>query len=49
MRFLRLFFRILSRNVLFLGGGRGPTPEEVSESGDHQIYAKDPEPPNDDI
>jgi hypothetical protein len=48
MRFLRLFFRILSRNFLFLGGGRGPTPGEVSESGDNQIYAKDPEPPNDD-
>jgi hypothetical protein len=48
MRFLRLLFRILSRNVLFPGGGRGPTPEEVSESGDHQIYAKDPEPANGD-
>jgi hypothetical protein len=32
--FLRTFFRILARNVLFLGGGRGPTPEEVDERDD---------------
>jgi len=32
--FLRTFFRILARNVLFLFGGRGPTPEEVAESDD---------------
>jgi hypothetical protein len=28
------FFRILARNILFLGGGRGPTPEEVDERDD---------------
>jgi hypothetical protein len=32
--FLRTFFRILARNVLFLFGGRGPTPEEVAERDD---------------
>jgi hypothetical protein len=32
--FLRTFFRILARNVLFLCGGRGPTPEEVAERDD---------------
>jgi hypothetical protein len=34
MSFLRTFFRILARNTLFLGGGRGPTPEEVDERDD---------------
>jgi len=34
--FLRLFFRILARNILFLGGGRGPTPEELDERGDYR-------------
>jgi hypothetical protein len=34
VNFLRTFFRILARNVLFLFGGRGPTPEEVDERGD---------------
>ena len=28
------FFRILARNLLFLSGGRGPTPEEVDERDD---------------
>jgi hypothetical protein len=28
MSFLRSFFRILARNIMFLGGGRGPTPDE---------------------
>ena len=32
--FLGSFFRILARNVLVLGGGRGPTPEEVDERDD---------------
>jgi hypothetical protein len=32
--FLRTFFRILARNVLFLFGGRRPTPEEVDERDD---------------
>jgi hypothetical protein len=32
--FLGSFFRILARNLLFLGGGRGPTPEEVDERDD---------------
>ena len=32
--FLGSFFRILARNILFLGGGRGPTPEEVDERDD---------------
>jgi hypothetical protein len=32
--FLGSFFRILARNVLFLFGGRGPTPEEVDERDD---------------
>jgi hypothetical protein len=36
MSFLRTFFRILTRNLLFLGGGRGPVPEEVDEKGDVQ-------------
>jgi hypothetical protein len=32
--FLGTFFRILARNVMFLFGGRGPTPEEVDERDD---------------
>jgi hypothetical protein len=32
--FLGTFFQILARNVLFLFGGRGPTPEEVDERDD---------------
>jgi hypothetical protein len=32
--FLGTFFRILARNLMFLGGGRGPTPEEVDERDD---------------
>ena len=32
--FLGTFFRILARNVLFLFGGRGPTPDEVNERDD---------------
>jgi hypothetical protein len=32
--FLGTFFRILARNLMFLGGGRGPTPEEVAEQDD---------------
>ena len=32
--FLGSFFRILARNVLFLFGGRGPTPEEIDERDD---------------
>ena len=32
--FFGTFFRVLARNILFLGGGRGPTPEEVDESED---------------
>jgi len=32
--FLGTFFRILARNLMFLGGGRGSTPEEVHESDD---------------
>jgi hypothetical protein len=32
--FLGTFVRTLARNVLFLFGGRGPTPEEVDESDD---------------
>jgi hypothetical protein len=32
--FLGSFIRILARNVLFLFGGRGPTPEEVDERDD---------------
>ncbi len=32
--FFGSFFRILARNVLFLFGGRGPTPEEVDERDD---------------
>jgi hypothetical protein len=32
--FLGSFFRILARNVLFLFGGRGPTPEELDERVD---------------
>jgi hypothetical protein len=34
MSFLRTFFRIFVRNILFLGGGRGPVPEEVDEKDD---------------
>jgi hypothetical protein len=32
--FLGSFFRILARNVMFLFGGRGATPEEVDERDD---------------
>jgi hypothetical protein len=32
--FLGTFLRIFACNVLFLGGGRGPTPEEVDERDD---------------
>ncbi len=32
--FLGSFFRILARNLMFLGGGRGRTPEEVDERDD---------------
>jgi hypothetical protein len=32
--FFGSFFRILARNLMFLGGGRGPTPEEVDERDD---------------
>jgi len=38
VKFLRSFFRILARNVLFLGGGRGPTPDEVNERDDYRDY-----------
>jgi hypothetical protein len=31
---LGTFFRILARNLMFLGGGRGRTPEEVDERDD---------------
>jgi hypothetical protein len=31
---LGTFFRILARNVMFLFGGRGPTPEELDERDD---------------
>jgi hypothetical protein len=41
MKFFRLFFRILARNILYLGGGRGPTPEELNERGDYRIYEGD--------
>lgn len=34
LSFLRLYVRILARNILFLFGGRGPTPEELDEKGD---------------
>jgi hypothetical protein len=34
MQFLRTFFRILARNIMFLGAGRGPTPEELDERDD---------------
>jgi hypothetical protein len=36
MKFVRLFFRILARNVMFLGGGRGSTPEELNERDDYR-------------
>ncbi len=36
MSYFRGFFRILARNVLFLFGGRGPTPEEVNERDDYR-------------
>jgi hypothetical protein len=32
--FFGSFFRILARNLMFLGGGRGRTPEEVDERDD---------------
>jgi hypothetical protein len=32
--FFGTFFRILARNLMFLGGGRGRTPEEVDERDD---------------
>jgi len=35
MKFLRSFFRILARNIMFLGGGRGATPEELNERDDY--------------
>jgi hypothetical protein len=36
MGFLRSVFRILAPNIMFLGGGRGPTPEELDERDDYR-------------
>jgi len=36
MSLLRSFFRILARNIMFLGGGRGSTPEELDERDDYR-------------
>jgi hypothetical protein len=44
MKFLRLFFRILARNAMFSGGGRGPTAEELKERDDYRIYERDDDP-----